>query len=322
MGAIRLIGLQVAFEIDPAPPCITLDAAEREHDYIGEHAESMPSETEIVALPAVLRGLDVSKVETRTDFVRELSRTLPLNEYNLPIYVYNPAFLDIRLLLDTQRTEAKHLLGDMLTNAVTYVQYDHGYPTIKDDSPLWSQLPWETTTGFAAFLQFLELEGARGIHKIPSVEPGLLREWYHENIWAFRAKAYDAYLTAHHARLREKRIFTVQDDQFKKSQKLLQKVNDALEAKSNEHMESLDFDKLVTSFARLAKVQQDSLGIGTSKDGTPPMGSSVEVIMRKAAEGQGQIRKVDNDTVDMESLLSDPQALEAAQELIIKVNQR
>lgn len=313
----------MAFEVDAAPPCITLDAAEREHDYIGEHAETSQFESETVsALPAVLRGLDVSKVETRTDFIRELSRTLPLNEYNLPIYIYNPAFLDVGLLLGTQRVDAKQLLGDMLTNSITYVQYDHGFPTLKDDLPIWSQLPWETRVAFEAFLQFLELEGARGIHKIPNITPDLLKEWFHENIWNYRAKAYDAYLTAHHTRLREKRIFSVQDDHFKKSQKLLEKVTIALEAKTSDHMESMDFDKLVTAFGRLAKVQQDSLQIGMPKDGVPQVGSSVEVIMRKAAEGQGQIRKIDNDTVDMEALLSDPTALDAAQELIIKVNQR
>lgn len=313
----------MAFEIDEAPACITLDGAEREHDYIGEHAETQhATATDTYALPAVLRGLDVSKVETRTDFVRELSRTLPLNEYNLPIYVYNPAFLDVSMLLTTARQEAKHLLGDMLTNSITHVAYDHGYPTIKDDQPFWSQLPWETRGAFEGFLQYISQDGARGIHKILSIEPGLLKEWYHENVWQYRAKAYDAYLTAHHARLREKRIFSVQDDHFGKSQRLLEKVTTALEAKTVEHMESMDFDKLVGAFTKLAKVQQDALGIGAAKDGMPQVGSSVEVIMRRAAEGQGQVRKVDNDSVDMETLLNDPEALDAAQELIIKVNQR
>lgn len=307
----------MAFEIDEAPLCITLDAAEREGDHIGEHAETTSTAS---ALPAVLRGLDVSKVETRTDFVRELSRTLPLNEYNLPIYIYNPAFLDISLLVIEGRENAKQMLGDMLTNSIIYLQYDHGYPTLKDDMPIWSRLPWETTTGFEGFLQFLEQDGARGIHKIVSIAPDLLKEWYHENAWMYRARAYDAYLTAHHARLREKRIFSVQDNQYKKSEALLERVTKAIESKSSEHWETLDADKLISAFARLAKVQQEALQIGAAKDGGVNVGSSVEVIMRKTADSQGQIRKVDNDMVDMESLLADPQALEAAQELIIKVN--
>lgn len=310
----------MAFEIEEAPLCLTMSGAEREHDLTSE-AEAV-SQPETSLLPAVLRGLDVSKVETRTDFVRELSRTLPLNEYNLPIYVYNPAFLDVRLLLSSERADAKHLLGDMLTNSITYLQYDHGFPTLKDDLPIWSQLPWESRTAFEGFLQYIELPGARGIHKIESIEPGLLKEWFHENLWAVRSSAYDAFLTAHHARLREKRIFTVQDDHFKKSERLLQKVTDALEAKTTEDMSGVDFDKLVGSFARLAKVQQEALGIGSGKDGLPPASTNVEVIMRRAAASQGQVRKVDNDSVDMEALLNDPAALDAAQELIIKVNQR
>ena len=313
----------MAFEIDVAPPCIALDTAEREHDYIGEHAEtSSASSPDISMLPAVLRGLDVSKVETRTDFVRELSRTLPLNEYNLPTYVYNPAFLDVGMLLTKDRGDAKNLLADMLTNSITYIAYDHGYPTIKGDMPFWSQLPWESKSAFEGFLQYLELPGARGIHQIPNITPDLLKEWFHENTWNYRAAAYDVYRAAHHARLREKRIFEVQDDHYSKSRRLLEKVTTALEAKTTEHMESMDFDKLVTSFARLAKVQQEALEIGAGKDGNPQLASSVEVIMRKTAEKQGHVRKVDNDSVDMETLLNDPAALEAAQELIIKVNQR
>lgn len=309
----------MAFEIDDAPACITLDAAEREHDYIGEHAETT-QEAQISQLPAVLRGLDVSKVETRTDFIRELSRTLPLNEYNLPIYVYNPAFLDVKLLLEHDRANAKQLLADMLTNSIAYVQYDHGFPTLSGEMPIWGKLPWETTTGFEGFLQFLEQEGARGIHKIPNISPDLLKEWFFENLWSIRGQAYDAYKVAHHARMREQRIFTVQDDQFKKSSQLLEKVTQAIIDKPKEHWDSLDADKLVGAFTRLTKAQSDALMIGVSKEGDLRTGTSVEVTMRRAAEGSGLVRKIDNDSVDMESLLNDPVALEAAQELIIKVN--
>jgi hypothetical protein len=306
----------MAFEIDTPPLCLTMDGAEREHDYVGEHAET----TSGVVLPAVLRGLDVSKVETRTDFVRELAKSLPLNEYNLPVYVYNPAFLDIRPLTSMERAEAKQTLADNLSIAITNLQYDHGYPTIKDDQPFWSQLPWETRTGFDAFLQYLELQGARGIHKIVNIEPGLLQEWFHENYWNHRAVAYDSFLAAHHARLRETRIFKVQDDHYRKSEKMLQKVTDAFDLVSLEDMAKVEPEKLAAMFSKIAKVQQDSVTVGVPKDGNPSVGPSVEVVMRQAAQKQGQIRKIDTDNVDMEALLANPEALDMAQELIIKVN--
>lgn len=305
----------MAFEIDHAPIGLTMDGPDREHDYRGEH--ELPQQ--VVGLPAALRSLDASKIENRTDFVRELARTLPLNEYNLPDYLYNPAFLDIAPLANMDRMEAKQQLADGLTNAITMLQYDHGYPTIKDDQPLWSQLPWESRAAFEGFLQYLQQEGARSTSKIPNLEPGLLKEWFHENYWLTRSVAYDSFLAAHHARLRESRIFKVQDDHYRKAELMLKKVTDAFDALTVDDFAKEGPNALANMFSKIAKVQQDSLTVGVPKDGAVGPGPSVEVVMRQAAAKQGQIRKVDTDTADMDALLNDPAALEMAQELIIKV---
>lgn len=317
----------MVFEIADAPPCITLDGPDRQHDYLGEHEETrIEGQSEVSHLPAVLRGLDVSKVETRTDFVRELNRTLPLNEYNLPIYVYRPDLLDPKLLTQSDRSAAKSMLADMLTNSITYLSYDHGFPTIIEDRPFWGQMPWESRDAFAGFLQYLDIPGARSLHKIPNITPDLLVEWFHQNCWSHRATAYDAFRVAHHARLREQRLMGVQDSQFRMTENLLAKVNKALEDKTDDDFKLLEFDKLVNSFDKLAKAQREVVGMssggGIGKDGLPLGGTSVEVVMRKVADSRGQIKTINNDLVDMEALLADPAALESAQELIIKVNSR
>jgi hypothetical protein len=314
------IWLTMAFEIDELPISMTMDGPDRESDYAGEHAASSTGANTVIGLPAALRSLDVSRVETRVDFVRELAKTLPLNEYNLPIYLYNPAFLDIRPLLEMDRAEAKQSLADGLTNAITNLEYDHGYPTLKNDQPLWSQLPWETRPAFEAFLQYLQQEGARGTHHIVNIEPGLLKEWFHENYWHYRAVAYDSFRAAHHARLREARIFSVQDSHYRKSEAMLQKVYNAFESIPSDKLAEVEPEKLAAMFSKLAKTQQDAVLVGVPKDGAVSPGPSVEVVMRAAAQKQGQIRKVETDNSDFDALLQDPAALEMAQELIIKVN--
>lgn len=315
MGAQSFVWWHMAFDYEEAPIGITLDGGAREHDYAGEGQKP----TLEAILPPALRGIDASKVETRTDLVRELNRTLPLNEYNLPLYIYRPDLLDPQALLQTDRPSARQQLADMLANSITNLNYDLGYPTLgKDDTPFWGQLLWESNTAFETFLTYLELEGVRGLHSIQNVLPELASEWYHQNCWKYRAQAFDAFRVAHHARMREQRIFSVQDDHYKKGQKLFQKVFDHLNSKP---IEDLEFDKGVNALEKLSKIVQSTLGMQASnKDPNPTTGTSVEVVMRKTAETQHIVRKTDQDGIDMESLLSDPAALERAQELIIRVS--
>lgn len=305
----------MAFDFEEAPIGITLDGGIREHDYAGES----PQQSIDVALPAALRGLDVSRVETRTDLVRELNRALPLNEYNLPLYIYRPDLLDPQALLQMDRPSAKQQLADMLANSIVHLSYDLGYPTIgKGDTPFWGQLLWESKQAFETFLAYLELDGVRGLHNIENVLPELASEWYHQNCWKLRAQAFDAFRVAHHSRMREQRIFSVQNDHYLKGQKLFQKVFNHLEKLP---LDELEFDKGVNALEKLSKIVHSTLGIAASnKDPNPTIGTSVEVVMRKTAESQHVVRKNDQDSVDMESLLNDPAALERAQELIIRVS--
>lgn len=311
------------YDIDEnVPLCLTMGGGEREHDLKSE-AEELAEVAPLseVALPAVLRNLDMSKVETRTDLIRELSRSIPLNEYNLPIYIYRPDLLDPAAMLQVERTEAKGRLADALNTSITYLSYDMGFPTLSSDQPFWARLPWESEQGFLAFLQYLDLDGARSIHKIDSIPMESLREYQHQNYWKYRAVAFDAFKAAHHHRLREKRIFEVQDQQYVKAGRLLEKVNSQL---TSMDVGDIPFDKLVGAFEKLAKVQRESIGMGQTagmdKNGAPLTGTSVEVVMRNSAQKNHQERKVENDNFEMDLLLADPDALEQAQELIIRVS--
>lgn len=307
------------YVIEEAPHSITDAARDRESDLEGPNTVSDVA-TELVA-SNTFKGLDLGKIDSRTELVKELTRLLPLNEYNLPVYIYRTDLLawDQHLLLRDPPV-FKQMLSEQLTSATIYLGYHQGYPTVKGEAPFWSKLEWESQNGFEAFLQYIDQAGARTLHSMVNLEPGLLREWYHQNYWHLRAVAFDAFQAAHHARLRERRIFEVEDQHYTRSKKLFDKVAAHLENVSEDELKEISFDKLAGALEKISRVQRTAVGLSsTGKDGAAVGQSSVEVVMRQIAERSAPTRKVE-DNVDMDILLSDPEALQQAQELIIKVS--
>lgn len=313
------------YEIEQTPLSILDPVREREGDLGDVSGESALARVTDNLSSNAFRGLDFARIETRTDLVRELTRTLPLNEYNLPVYVYRTDLLTWDPFAWQRESQEDPIalrtkLSDQLTAATIYLGYHQGYPTVKGEEPFWGQLEWESRHGFEAFLQYLDQHGARTLHRMDNIEPGLLREYYHQNYWHLRATAYDAFQAAHHARLRERRIFEVEDQHYTRAKKLFDKVATHLEGVTEEELADIPFDRLAGALEKISRVQRVAVGLNTtSKDGAPVGQSSVEVVMRQVAERSAPTKKTD-DFVDMDILLNDPETLSQAQELIIKVS--
>lgn len=277
--------------------------------------------TEVIPLsaegPTNTHGLNLSRIETRLDLVREATRILPTNEFNLPTYIYRTDLLRVEML-----SEQSHLEG-MLESSRIYLEYHHGYPTIKDELPFWSKMEWEPESAFEEFLRYLELGGARKLSDLNHTAPDLIKQYYHMYYWGYRAAAFDMYLVAHHHRLRHQRIFEVEDTHWKAAKSLFTKLNTALDQYDPEKLKEVEPDKLVKMLKTAVDIQRLAAGLtvgGLTKEGeNGPKAPSVEITMRQIAENQG-VKPTQEAEIDFSQIYDDPEKLAAAQSVVIKVN--
>ena len=291
---------------------------------IPEPVEIIDDPIPVVHIPPALRGIDLSKIETRTQFIRELTKNLPLNEYNLPLFIYRADLVDSGCVIDADLEELDlSSVNDMLNAASLTLSYEQGFPTIGKGEPLWSILPYESRDAFDAFLQYLEQPGARKISDIASIPLEVTSEWAIQNYWQIRARAYDLYKLAHHTRLREHRILKLNDSHYVEGERLFQQLIKALGDKLQdpEALSEMPVKDMISALDKVAKLQRAALGLstaGAAKDTDQKM-PQVEVIMREVSQ-QGKVEQREEDT-DMTSLLQNPDLLQKAQEVIIKVGQ-
>lgn len=270
--------------------------------------------------PNALRSSRIDDIQTRSDLIRELGRHIPTNEYGLPTYIYRADLLDVSTIVGSMKRGESTYVDEMLSAAIIPIWYTQGYPTLKDETPLWGRLEHEPKEAHDAFLAYCELEGVRNFKVLIAWAPELLTEWFYLNFWSVRARAIDIFRAAHHARLRTQRIMSLEGNHFVEGEKIFKRLVKALEGKTEEQLKELDVDKLITSLEKVTKIQRSALGLGATpgvNGPTVPKATSVEVTLREAANHQ--VQTIETDEFDA-SLLQDTETLRKAQELIIRVN--
>lgn len=273
------------------------------------------------SVPHILRTIDITKLEGRADFIRSLTLGIPENEFNLPQYIYRADFLDVSWI---GRNDWPTNIQDTLAAATVYLNYEQGFPIFRNGMPFWAKMDYESVEAYTAFTKYLEQPGARTFHGMPEFVPDLLVEWHSTYYWSYRARAYDLFKAAHHQRMREQRILGMQDSHYTQAEKVLGRVTKAIESISDEDLKEVGADKLVGMLDRLVKVQRISVGLsaqGANTDADTAKSTSFELAIRQVANNSGATRK-DNDSAETDMLLSDPEALMQAQELILKVNHK
>lgn len=272
-------------------------------------------------LPHALRKIDFSTCTTRERLMAQLNANLPLNEYNLPRYIYRVDLLDHLLLLQQAHQGAYVALQDSLMNAIVHLDYSQGFPAFEDGKAFWQKTNYESDEAFSAFAMYLEQTGARTLNGIPQASE-LLLVWFHIYNWSHRATAYDVFRAAHHQRMRTQRIMMTEDRHYLEAEKIFSRVTKALGNKTDEELLGVEPDKLVSMLEKLSKMQRVAVGLpanGGIPDEKAPTTTSVEVISRTIAKKSGDgAEHVDDFDSDM--LLADPETLAMAQELIVKVN--
>ncbi len=151
------------------------------------------------------------------------------------------------------------------------------------------------------------------------------------NFWYLRVKAYDMFVQVSHRKKREQRLMKMETYQYDRAEEILNKlssaINSVLTAERMEGMDPLDFIK---AFEKAADIQRKALnpngsaGSSRTPDGAPPPGASFELVMRNLARttqvdtAGGNAKS--NGAGSIMDFVDNPEAAEAAQEFILKVN--
>lgn len=323
----------------------------------GKDYKTVSKERPISSTERMLRRLNYSGIKHKWQFLEQLNRHIPINDFSLPVFIYRPDLLDHELFVEVfaqnsaeNAENGQLLLGfelkssqngqngqnnqestsfgsleriaeaeSMIEASIIPLSYDNGYPCLPNGDPLWTRLEFEPVIAFQGFMQFLELTGARRIDELITVQPDDKREWSTLYLWRERAKAFDLYKLANHQKVKLQRMLQVEDSHYNKAEKLLNKLDAAFQ--DDEKFAHLDIDKAVGVLEKLIKIQRISVGLGIngSENETPKM-PSMEMIVKQAAVKQ--VEKADESVNHEEfvKLLENPEGLAQAQELIIKIN--
>lgn len=336
---------QVLMDFGYEEPKFRQDPARHREDHNG----SATTPTGLVARrTGPLKGVDPKKVASVWQLLEQLNPGLPLNEYGLPVYVYRPDMLDyaavVRALTASEQSTvatttsfppAQHAVPGQhtatsasmaevqqgLEAAIVPLTYNEGFPVTPGGMPFWMQLEFEPKEAYDAFVSYLELGGARQLSALIAYNLEELREYFHTYYWGFRVKAFDLYKVAHHQKVKLQRMLSTEDSHFKIAEKLLKKVEAYFEGKELDD-EDLSADKVVGMLEKLVKIQRVSVGLpanGESKeaDGDKRKVTPVQILMQQISQNGSENRSNTANEVDL--LLEDPDAVDMAQELIIKM---
>jgi len=253
---------------------------------------------------------------TKDIAVQILLKTLPRNEYGLPVAYIRSDLLPYDLEVLTQ--------GDV-DNATVKLDYSEGYPTTVKGTLFWSILEHEPPNEFQLFRRFIAQAEEVGIRQLEllaqheGVDLYKLTVASREFLWSVRAKAHDLFQAAADKKRREFRIRSTENSHFSSAGKLIEQLlpffNDP------EWIQNLSPLEAIESLEKLYKIQRLSLGLtgqNSSSFTAPGGGETVEVIMRQLVGqggGNGQTSEMSD---DITALMADPVFGMKAQELIIR----
>lgn len=298
-----------------------LEGPNEEASASSEEVEEAQFEEVPDLVPPPVRGIDLSTVKDRRGFIVGLCKNFPVNDFNLPLYLYRPDLIDIAVIQTAAESEDLEPLTEMLRVAEVQLDYTEGFPAVETGTPIWGRLPFEEDVAFSAFLQYLDQPGTRMVSMVTAYAPDDVRNWQILNYWQIRALAYDMYRVVHAHRLRERRILQMNDTHFIESEKAFNKLAKVLGDKLDDldAMKDMSVNDVTNALEKIVKIQRLAMGLSsTGKDETPKNSTNVEVAMREVSQTAApQIAHDDN--TDMSAILADPKLLAKAQEVVIRV---
>lgn len=261
---------------------------------------------------------------TRGDIINHLAKQVPANEFGLPLFYYRSDFIPI----DKAQTLG-YLSEEDYQVATQYIYYTEGYPTLDDGTPFWQQLPHEPYPSYVLFKLYLEqaeLEGIRVLADLATeqqMELQAIRSNALEYYWTARSRAYDMFIIARNAKIREHRINKAENKHFETAGNLLEQL--LVKFDNPEWIKDLSASEALENLERLVRIQRLSLGLtgqqSSTNVGAPAQGSSVEVIMRSLTKNIGLSSGAQEGFADrLQRILTDESTAMGAQELIVKMS--
>jgi len=315
-----------------------------------DEASELPAGVELAfkkTLHGAFKNVDPARVGTHADLIAQLTLAIPLNEYELPPFVYRADMLDMAYVLDTIRAylgqknpsttstssfparsagpEEMQALQQHLDAATVALNYSEGYPQLGNGQPFWAKLEFESNEAYAMFLDYVALEGIRQLESLRSYNPRDCRENYALHFWYFRAKAFDLFKVADHQRKRLTRMLKSEDDHYTKAEAILKKVVGYLDAVDLEdEASSMDPSKAVAMMEKLVKISRISIGLPANGESKESAGrrtiSPTRVLIDEI--NQAGSRKAESAEDGFDLLLDeDDDLVDMAQDLIIRRQQ-
>lgn len=304
---------------EPEPePEVELLANERVSD------RSHPVQGELLDLSdlAELSQVTVIPSDASAGEVVELaSKRIPLNEFNLPRYIFRGDMLPAYGVLS----------NEALDNAAIMLDYSQGFPAQPDSSPIWEKMSHEHAQAhllFVRYVQQVEELGVRQLHILAHDEKVPLEtvvEYSKMYYWGWRSRAYDLFEIAADRKRREIRARRADNDDFAKMSALIEKLHTSLE--------DVDFGMVapedrIDMLNKLIALRKASVAVqaGGSQKGNGGNGvaanASVEMIMRQVVAVANPAADAKKDTGQLAKMLGNPNMMKIAQELTIKMQQR
>jgi hypothetical protein len=289
-----------------------------------------------------IRHIDPKKIHTKWQLIEQLTSTIPMNEFDLPEFYYSPDLLDheyiLRSLLpstDTGPTPSTTISsGEAVHNslstagaqthidaAIIRLDYHEGYPSY-GGRPFWQRMAVESEAAYDAFEAYLALGGSRKMSDLIAYPIDSVREWFHTYYWGFRVKSFDLYRVVNGQRNRLQRMLQVEDTQFNRATKLLDRIDKAFDDMDEEEWAKIEPEKLVGMMEKLSKIQRISAGLSAS-GGDDQAGKAAPTsiqITQQVVQNTPQTAQKTEDSVDI--LTEAPEFAENVQELMIDMMKR
>lgn len=292
-------------------------------------------------LPATIK-LNNSQLSPKAQAVKTLSKNIPRNHLGLPEYFYQCDLLpDMATLSQLPSDEAAHFQDQALRE----LNYDQGFPTLNDGEPFWSQLPHEPKDAFIAFAAYLDSTRAStevGVRQLHLLKDELVRStqdllnFANLYYWQARAQAYDLFSSAVHQKRKEARLRACEDRHYTMADQLLGaafgQLQDAMGQTDEDGIPLVKPSDLIKLMGQMMGVQRLSAGANpnsnfdpSKSEGALSQGAPLEITLRQIAEKSGMLTPttIDNQgesDSNIKEMLSNPDDLQNAQELIIKIN--
>ena len=263
---------------------------------------------------------------------RKLNKSIPLNTSGLPEYTFRTDLIPVNLYDNEAYNDVDRMR--ILDGAALRWEYFDGYPTFENGTAVWHKMDFEPSEAYQAFQQYLDfVQDESGMFELATrsfesiaLNTGIpltrLRLYAHTYFWEHRGRAFDFYKAAEQIRRQHKRRNFVQDDEYGRFSAWMSAAEARMAAIFDDEdlLEEMKPSEVFKMYTELAKMRRVSAGLPANGPAEQVIvEETMEVTMAKVTAAAGQSsNKGEDDAIDTQTLLDDPDNLQAIQEMVLR----